>query len=254
MSEENFRKLIKNLIQQNGCKIEGYDTEDRVRISRNGDQGLLYLDNLRRQYKSGSSEAELGKTLQTLFTEPKLPPAWSAAKDLLFLQLQGDDFVAETCIKRPVCIGLQQFVVYSSADGAQLTLVTDQQIKDWAVTNDLAFAQAKSNMDQLLIKAKLGLIKSDVKDNLGYFELDSNLKASLIMSSKLKDIVKDKLGWPVYVAIPCADFIYITADKKLASRMGATISKEYRNSPQPLSREIFLISDQGIKPCDELGK
>jgi hypothetical protein len=246
-SEEKFQTLLRKLLQRQGYTVGALTADGRLNICEGRNKKVLNLDNLRRRFRSDTSEAAFRDTLQSLLVNDAIPAAWKDAKDCLFLELQGEDYVAESCIQRSPCKGLRLFVACSLDKGHKLSLVTNEQLKAWGVTGETVFAQAATNMDKLLAQAKLEPLDDKLNRTIRFLDINSNLKASLVTSPGFKNKIKAQLGWPVYVVIPCADFIYITADKNQVNRLGAVVLKEYANSPSPLSQEIFLISDQGIK-------
>jgi hypothetical protein len=52
-----------------------------------------------------------------------------------------------------------------------------------------------------------------------------------------------------FAVIPDRDFIYVMAEKDhpLLKRMGSVVREQFREASYPLSTEVFLISDEGIK-------
>ena len=154
-SEEKFQTLLRKLLQRQGYSVGTATSDGRLNIYEGRNKKVLNLDNLRRRFGNDTSEAAFRETLQRLLANDAIPVAWKDAKDRLFLELQGEDYVAESCIQRSPYKGLRLFIACSFDKLYKLSLVTNDQPKAWGVTRESVFAQAATNMDKLLAQAKL---------------------------------------------------------------------------------------------------
>lgn len=86
-------------------------------------------------------------------------------------------------------------------------------------------------------------------------------KAALILAPNLRDVVEPVLGWPLFGVIPRRDFMYLYDARcfengasdifdKLPG-LGAVVLEEYELGANPLSTEIFEITDEGVRAVAE---
>ena len=77
---------------------------------------------------------------------------------------------------------------------------------------------------------------------------ETPFKASLILSPAFRELVSPKLGWPVFVVVPCRDFAYVISgeDRDLLGRLGGVVVKEYQNSGYPITKDV-------LKKCQTTG-
>lgn len=66
---------------------------------------------------------------------------------------------------------------------------------------------------------------------------ETAFKASFILSPAFREPVIPAPGWPVYVIIPCRDFVYLISERErnILGRLGSVVIKKYRNSGNPLT-------------------
>jgi hypothetical protein len=82
---------------------------------------------------------------------------------------------------------------------------------------------------------------------------ETPFKASLILSPAFRDLVSPVVGWPVFVVVPCRDFVYVVSSKNrdFLGRLGAVVIEQYQKSGYPITRDILEVSDDGIVAIGE---
>jgi hypothetical protein len=76
------------------------------------------------------------------------------------------------------------------------------------------------------------------------------LKSACLFSSKIKDLVKNSIGFPFYAVIPVRDFCYIFGEQDFeyfSERLGSVVVEEYEKSGYPITTEILKFSENGVK-------
>src|SRR5262249_37710465 len=79
-------------------------------------------------------------------------------------------------------------------------------------------------------------------------------KAAFVFAPNLREVVGDKLGWPLYALIPSRDFVYVFAeeDQPLLGVLGRAAVEEFEKGSYPVSRDVFRIDDEGVESVFEL--
>src|SRR5262249_40670950 len=138
-------------------------------------------------------------------------------------------------IRRPVTKTVARALVYVDAEERSIRWLAPPDLERWHVTTSEAEEAAAKNMAGLLAQTPARVEKVE-SHHLGMLETHSPFKASLIFAPNLKEVVRPKLGWPVYAVVPCRDFIYVfpKRDEELIPRMGRVVVDEYTQSGYPI--------------------
>jgi uncharacterized protein YtpQ (UPF0354 family) len=157
-----------------------------------------------------------------------MPPRWLAA----------DRITATLC----------RVVVWSDDEETYVTWVDERTLARWAISKEELYRVAAANMARLMASTPVEM-QSATGAQLGLLVTSSMFKASLIFSPNFRDVIGKKVGWPTLAVIPCRDFalVFGTKDEKVIDRLGPSVLKEYTQSGYPITTEVLLISDEGIR-------
>jgi hypothetical protein len=210
------------------------------------------LDNVRREYQRCRDPRVIvnfvDEATRDLFDT--VPP-WEDLRPFVRYCLEPYDCIAgtESVLHDKVTPDLCRVYAFTPPDGSRITWVDESMLRDWRVSCADLVSQANDNMDAIVDAASLECEEIDgVK--LGMLSTsDTPFKASLILSPAFQRLVSATLGWPVYVVVPCRDFLYVLSksDRQFLGRLGPVVVNEYRPSGHPITRDVLEVSDQGIK-------
>jgi uncharacterized protein YtpQ (UPF0354 family) len=175
-------------------------------------------------------------------------PHWESAQSLVYFSAEPSDYDFGETIHYPVTTEVTKVLVLTDVTEAKITWITPGMLQDWQVSQKDVEAAAQQNMAKLLENKQPEVHEIDgVK--LGMIPIQSVFKASIMFSPAFKAFVAHDIGWPVFVVIPCRDFMYVLAekDKAFLNRLGTVVQKEYRTSGYPITTEVLRASDDGIE-------
>lgn len=224
------------------------DGEDRYRIQV-GDLSLkVNIENVRRNAeRDGDPDVIRQFVAQVIHigTAPKLD--WKDASPLLLLSAEPSDYEFGDTIQSSVTDEVSRVLTLTNREQSRVSWVTKAMCSEWDVQPDAAIEAALRNQDALLSGLHMQIEQVD-GHNLGMVPLGSPFKASVIFAPSFQSLVEADLGWPVWVVIPCRDFIYVIEEQsQLVSRLGETVVREFRKSGYPITTEVLRISSDGIE-------
>ena len=76
-----------------------------------------------------------------------------------------------------------------------------------------------------------------------------------MLSLRLKDLAEPALGWPLFVVMPCRDFVYLISheDQDILGRIGLTVNEECNESAYLLYTEVFELPNAGLRAIGARG-
>lgn len=248
MSEVN--ELVEQELNHRGIPFE-YSSEDDLYVIHSG--GMNYqvtLDNLARSYIQNPGQnliVEFVDNLQIVFKGNALN-GWDDVRDRIYPYIIQNVIEREDAIFNVISKETAHGYVVTGDDGV-LMWVTKAMFEKWGIKEAVMQEAAYKNMAKIIQKAEIEII-GEGENIAGCVTLEKDaLKASVILSPAFKDLVKEKIGWPVFAVIPCRDFLLFCYEKKqhVIQRLGAIVGREYANSPYALTLEVFHVSDEGVK-------
>jgi len=178
-------------------------------------------------------------------SEPDL--SWDEASGRLLLSAEACDHDFGDTIRLRVSDEVCGVLTLTDGEHGLVSWVSGERCADWGVTPERAVDAALRNQDRLIAGLRLQIENVD-GHKLGMVPLDSPFKASVIFAPSFKDLVAADLGWPVWVVIPCRDFIYVVAEQSaLVPRLGEVVVREFRESGYPITTEVLRVSSDGIE-------
>lgn len=211
----------------------------------------ISLENLIKEYATDRDPQRITNFVEQIMTAAQPLPPWSEAQKRVYFMAEPADYDFDNSLFEPISEQLCKVLVCLLPDDSGILWITPEILEEWGQTQETVENIAEFNLAELLEKTKLHVRKFD-KYHLGMFITPSVLKASLIFSPNLKEIVEPKLGWPIFAIVPCRDFCYLIPEKdsELLERVAPVVVSEYYGRGYPISTEIYHISDEGI---DALG-
>ncbi|MEW4565128.1 hypothetical protein AB1K70_21565 [Bremerella sp. JC770] len=214
-------------------------------VSVNDNQLKVSLDNLERELAAGVDADRVARFVDTV-----LASAQTAAEDYaaerLFWSLEPNDYEEKADYCAPVSDAVDRVLVHLSACGSMITWVTPSILETLGLSADAAGEQAFANLSREVAAATLEAQGVDGVP-LGYVITELPFKAAMILAPNLRELVEDKLGWPVMAVTPDRDFLYLwgAEHQQLAQRVGPVVVREYARSPYAISTEVYQIDDNG---------
>jgi uncharacterized protein YtpQ (UPF0354 family) len=209
------------------------------------------LENIRRNYDRDGDPDAITQFVEKLTTEflSETPP-WDDVRPYIRYSLEPSDYGTffDGVLFDRINDELNQVFVFTPADGSRITWIDESMLGDWSITRQEVLQQAEENMSAIIAKTNLEVEEID-GNKLGMISTEETpFKASLILSPAFRELVSPSHGWPVYVVVPCRDFVYVIRknDHEFLSRLGGVVIKEYRNSGHPITKDVLEISDNGI--------
>lgn len=209
------------------------------------------LANLRSQF-----QAEQDPSVITRFVEHVISaassglPSWDAVAPLLRYSVEPAEVVrgGSDCLAEQITPAMSRVYVYRQINGVNLHWINPSMVEAWGVSLNDIMKRAHANMDDLMSTTDLEIhLIDDVP--LGLLPVsEPDLKAALLLSSRLRSRVESALGWPVYAVAPARDFVYLlrAADREFLGRLGAVVMREFSSAGYPVTAEALEISDSGV--------
>ncbi|WP_373542266.1 hypothetical protein [Chamaesiphon sp.] len=211
---------------------------------------IVNLENIRRNYERDSDADAIVRFVDKVDTDfITETPSWDDVRQYIRYSLEpSDEEEFKGVVFNAISDELNQVFIYISVDGSRITWIDKSMIDNWGITREQMVHQAEHNMVAILAETKFEI--EDIDGNkLGMLSTtEIAFKASLIVSPAFRDLVAPTHGWPVYVVVPCRDFVYVISEDNLdfLSCLGSIVIDEYRKSGYPITKDVLQISDDGI--------
>lgn len=181
-------------------------------------------------------------------------PGWTEAKSGIRFSAESSEMDFGDALREAVSDEFSRVLVWVDPNESHIAWITPTQLKDWGIERFELEEAGRRNMSALMSATKLTIEEID-GHRLAMFETYSPFKSSLIFSPNFREAVSPNLGWPVFVVIPCRDFMYALPEKdqELLSRMGEVVIREFEESGYPITTEVLRISDDGIEAIGKFG-
>jgi hypothetical protein len=249
MNEDIVFHKFKNAIEANGLAIDKVGDSDLLYISQ-GDWALeVSLDNVRRNYARDQDESHIFDLVDTILSYAVgMPQSWEDVKDHIYVSLFPSEHDFDSFIHVPVTDMFDK--VFAHYDGTKHSWIAIEDTMKWGVDQDQLLNQASKNADSLSNSA--GIKIEDIEGHrLGFIDHEqATLKGALLFSPAMQRRLSAEFGLSFYAVIPVRDFCYIFPEEDLeffSSRLGSTVTEEYKNSGYPITTEILRFSSQGVE-------
>lgn len=222
---------------ESGCYLVSVD-ESQLKVN---------LENLERELASGVDADRVARFVNTILASATVTDGDYAA-DRLFWSLEHNDYQEKADYCEAVSDSVDRVLVHLSACGSMITWVTPDILKTLGLSIEAASAKAFANLSHEVEAASLETQNVDGVP-LGYLITALPFKAALILAPNLRQLVEEKLGWPVMAVVPDRDFLYLwgAEHQELTQRVGPVVVREYTRSPYSISTEVYRIDDDGAR-------
>lgn len=220
-------------------------SDGRYELNVHGQMCLVSLENIRREVQTDPDA--LARFVESVLAQNNTDISdWSSIKATLRYALESADYEGsfEGIIHRMLNDALVQVLVCSVAEGRRIVWVNTSMLDTWGVSMEEVLDCADANMCALA-EATTCEVQEVKGFRLGMLSTpEVAFKASLVLSPGFKSLVESNLGWPVFVVVPCRDFVYVIpeADQDLLGYLGHTVLEEYNTSAYPITRDILHIN------------
>jgi len=217
-----------------------------------GRRALVSLDNLSRKFERDKDPGAIIRFIDTILAAGDEPQSWEEACPKLLLALEPRHFAEPPDVARAVSDQVDCVPVVFDPDIGAMTWVSRHMLENWSVAEDAAFRTATENLDRELRNATLGFEEVDGR-RVAFIASDLPFKASLILAPGFRRLAEPVLGWPLLVAAPRRDFLYLChlRDRDLIERLGPVVIEECGSSPYPLTTELLALTDEGLQAIGE---
>ncbi|PQO36848.1 hypothetical protein C5Y96_06690 [Blastopirellula marina] len=220
-----------------GCYLFSVD-ENQLTIS---------LANLELELADGVDADRVARFVDTMLASAQTTDRDYAA-ERLYWTLEPNDYQekADYCVA--VSDVVDRVLVHLSECGTMITWVTPSILETLGLSLEEAGERAFANLAREVEEATLEAQSVD-DAALGYLVTALPFKAALILAPNLRQLVEEKLGWPVMAVLPDRDFLYMwgAQHQGLTQRVGHVVVREYTRSPYSITTEVFRIDDSGVR-------
>lgn len=247
------KKLFEAELRRRGMSFAvDLDSGRHVVMCADGMRALINLENLAREFERSRDPACISRFVDVMCLHPPMEIAWSDAKPKLLLALERNNPKERSALARPISDRLGWLPVLYDLALATLAWVEPWMVRQWAVSDDAVLRRARKNLDKELYKATL-LPREFDGLRVGVLDSELLISASLILAPSLRKVVEPTVGWPLLAVMPTRDTLYFwTSDNgRFANFIGQIVREKFESSPYPLSPELFMVSDEGIRPVLE---
>lgn len=218
-----------------------------------GRELTLNSQNIRTEFERDNDASDIGHFLDNVANAQKILPEWAHAKAHLFPMIESIDVeIGEHTVSRELTDRTRVVLAFYNPGSGSLRFVTESDIATWGTNVEEAWHVAGSSFDGLVARTQIEVLRAgDLA--LGTVHLHAPYKASVILSSALKQQVPVEMGWPVLAVAPARDFVYLIRkdDQGNLGRIGAVVVREFRQSGYPVSTEVWELSDDGVEAIGE---
>jgi hypothetical protein len=224
------------------------DGDGRYRLVIDGNELTVALDALASEVAADPDPLRVARFVDVLVSAAHPVPPWSEAKGRLRFVAEPAELDFSDALYEQVSDSLCRVLAYVHPGEARVTWLTPAVLIEWGKTPAKAGAVAAANMAALLSDAKVRVERVE-GGRIGEFDAPTGFKASLLFCPNLRDVIEPELGWPVFAVVPCRDRAYLIPeeDEELLSALGPAAVREFEGRPDPVSTEVFLLSDDGVE-------
>ena len=238
---------------EEALKAEGIEIQARLdnglyQVLINGQSARISLDNAARDYEQTKDPEVVREFVSGLIASMRADdlPAWEDARGRILFHAARNGGELGDCVREPLTVNVVRVLVLDSEKSVRFLKPAD--LEQWQVSREEAESVARENMRRLMLSMEFETHLVDGR-KLGFFNDGPLIKAATILCPNFKDVVADRVGWPVLVIVPNRDFICIIAERDgaLLERFGEQAANDYAESSHPLTLEVLRISDAGIE-------
>lgn len=242
-----FNKF-KMQLENKGLTIDSIDKDGFILINVEESELKVSLDNVRRNYERDNDDSYITDLVNTIVSHSSKKEDWENIKDKIYVQFFPNDFEFENLIYEKVTNEFSKVFMLNTNNN--FSFISDDDLIDWNLDLEELKNQVDLNLDTFLDKVQIEIEDVD-NHKLGMIHIEEVwLKSACLFSSKIKDLVKNNIGFPFYAVIPVRDFCYIFGEQDFgyfSERLGSVVVEEYEKSGYPITTEILKFSETGVE-------
>ncbi|OXB00711.1 hypothetical protein [Flavobacterium pectinovorum] len=242
-----FNKF-KMQLENKGLTIDSIDKDGFILINVEESELKVSLDNIRRNYERDNDDSYITDLVNTIVSHSSKKEDWENIKDKIYVQFFPNDFEFENLIYEKVTNEFSKVFMLNTNNN--FSFISDDDLIDWNLDLEELKKQVDLNLDTFLDKVQIEIEDVD-NHKLGMIHIEEVwLKSACLFSSKIKDLVKNNIGFPFYAVIPVRDFCYIFGEQDFgyfSERLGSVVVEEYEKSGYPITTEILKFSETGVE-------
>jgi hypothetical protein len=181
----------------------------------------------------------------------KLPDDWYKARRGLRIVLEAASSDVTGIVHKSCGEGSDQGVVavliYTDLLEQRVSWVTTEQLERWGVEEEEAWDWAAATMGGLLRRTEVQQMNID-GHIAGMLVTPSSFKAGLLLAPGIKEQLKAQLGWPLTVAIPSWDAVYLLPPESegLVPDLKRVVQRDIQSATRPVSHRLLILDDTGL--------
>ncbi|RKR05445.1 hypothetical protein C8C83_4793 [Flavobacterium sp. 90] len=242
-----FNKF-KTQLESKGLTIDSIDKDGFILIDVEGSELKVSLDNVRRNYERDSDDRHITDLVNVIVSHTLEKEDWEIIKDKVYIQFFPNDFEFENLVYEKVTDEFSKVFMVNTNNN--FSFISHDDLVDWNLDLEELKKQVDLNLDTFVDKVQIQVEDLD-NHKLGMIDVEEVwLKSACLFSLKIKDLVKNNIGFPFYAVIPVRDFCYIFGEQDFeyfSERLGPIVVEEYENSGYPITTEILKFSESGVK-------
>jgi len=247
-SDDVVFNTFKTQLESKGLTINSIDKDGFILLNVEESELKVSLDNVRRNYERDNDNSYITDLISAIVSHSSKKEDWENIKDKVYLQFFPNDFEFENLIYEKVTNEFSKVFMVNTNNN--FLFISNDDLIDWNLDLEELKSQVNLNLDIFLDKVQIEVEDVD-NHKLGMINIeDVWLKSACLFSSKIKDLVKDNIGFPFYAVIPVRDFCYIFGEQDFgyfSERLGSVVVDEYEKSGYPITTEILKFSENGIE-------
>ncbi|MEK6287458.1 MAG: DUF1444 family protein [Acidobacteriota bacterium] len=213
----------------------------------------LYALHTEKQFEPEERDAHIRehvwRILEALhLTQDSSPPDWIDARDKLRLQLMR----TEHTLRAPVITFpfTREVVVAIAIDLTHAySYVSPANLERWKVTEELAYEQALSNLEQA--SAGIQIHATEAPQRLLAIQTGDGYDAARLLLPAMRKLAVEHLGEPCYAAVPNRDFLIMWSrsnPEEFQTLVRAQVRHDCESQPYPLTSTVFVVTEADVKP------
>jgi hypothetical protein len=247
-NEDIVFNKFKMQLESKGLSIDSIDEDGFIYVNFEESDLKVSLDNVRRNYERDNDDSHITDLINVIVSHSSKKEDWEEIKNKVYIQFFPNDFDFENLIYEKVTNEFSKVFMVNTNNS--FSFVSDDDLIDWNLDLVELKKQVDLNLDILFDKVLIEV--EDIDSHLlGMINIeDVWLKSACLFSLKIKDLVKDKIGFPFYAVIPVRDFCYIFGEQDFeyfSERLGSVVLEEYEKSGYPITTEILKFSKTGVE-------
>lgn len=247
-NEDIVFNKFKIQLESKGLTIDSIDKDGFILIDVEGSELKVSLDNVRRNYERDSDDSHITDLINVIVSHSSKQEDWENIKDKVYIQFFPNDFEFENLVYEKVTDEFSKVFMVNTNNN--FSFISHDDLVDWNLDLEELKKQVDLNLDTFFDKVQIEVEDLD-NHKLGMIDIEEVwLKSACLFSLKIKDLVKNSIGFPFYAVIPVRDFCYIFGEQDFeyfSECLGSVVVEEYEKSGYPITTEILKFSESGVK-------